>query len=73
MKRKEKITKTIVTRKHILKTVKDEKYLTHRVNKLTSYTKKEQKLISKIWGIILHATDEKTAETIIKKIEDELR
>lgn len=44
-----------------------------RVNKLSAYNKGERKLISKIFGIIVTATDEKTAETIISKIEDELQ
>ena len=44
-----------------------------RVDKLSSYKKSERKLISKIFGIILSATDEKTAENIIRKIEDELQ
>lgn len=41
--------------------------------KLSAYNKSERKLISKIFGIILKATDEKTAEIIIQKIEDELQ
>lgn len=44
-----------------------------RVEKLSAYNKSERKLISKIFGIILAATDEKTAEMIIRKIEDELQ
>lgn len=44
-----------------------------RVDKLSAYNKNERKLISKIFGIILTATDDKTAETIIKRIEDELQ
>lgn len=44
-----------------------------RANKLSAYNKNERKLISKIFGIIVTATDEKTAETIIEKIEDGLR
>lgn len=44
-----------------------------RTDKLTSYNKHERKLISKILGIIVSATDKKTAETIIHRIEDELQ
>ena len=44
-----------------------------RADKLSAYNKNERKLISKIFGIIITATDEKTAETIITKIEDELQ
>ncbi|MCI8530485.1 MAG: ATP-binding protein [Lachnospiraceae bacterium] len=44
-----------------------------RVDKLSSYSRNEKKLISKIFGIILTATDDKTAEMIIKKIEDGLQ
>ena len=44
-----------------------------RVDKLSAYSKGERKLISKIFGIILKATDDKTAEMIIKKIEEELK
>ena len=44
-----------------------------RVDKLSAYNKRERKLISKIFGIIVAATDEKTAEKIIQKIEDELQ
>ena len=43
-----------------------------RVDKLSTYNKSERKLISKIFGIIVAVTDEKTAEKIIRKIEDEL-
>lgn len=45
-----------------------------RTDKLTKYSRKERKLISKIFSIIVTSTDNKeTAETIIKKIEDELQ
>ena len=40
---------------------------------LPTYNRSERKLISKIFGIIVSATDEKTAEKIIRKIEDELQ
>lgn len=41
-------------------------------DKFSSYNKHDKKLISKILGIIVSATDKNTAETIIHKIEDEL-
>lgn len=41
--------------------------------KLSAYNKNDRKLISKIFEIILKATDDKTAEMIIQKIEDELQ
>jgi len=47
---------------------------TRRVDngKLSQYSKKERKLISRIFEIILSSTDDKTAEMIISKIEDGL-
>lgn len=45
----------------------------YRTDKLSQYNKKERKLISRIFSIILSATDEKNAEKIISKIEDELQ
>ena len=45
----------------------------YRTDKLSQYSKKERKLISRIFSIILSATDEKSAEKIIAKIEDELQ
>ena len=44
-----------------------------RVDKLTAVSKKEKKIISKIYSIILSSTDEKTAEKIITKIEEEFK
>lgn len=44
-----------------------------RTDKLSEYTKKERKLISKIFSIIIESTDTIIAEAIIKKIEDELK
>ncbi len=44
-----------------------------RTDKLSTYSKKERKLISKIFGIIVSSTNKETAETIIQKIEDELQ
>ncbi len=44
-----------------------------RTDKLSTYSKKERKLISKIFGIIVTSTDKGTAESIIQKIEDELQ
>lgn len=55
------------------KNVNHDKKISHRTDKLSSYSKKERKLISKILGIIVKATDEQTADILIKKIEDELR
>lgn len=46
---------------------------TRCVDKLSAYSRNEKKLISKIFEIILTATDNKTAEMIIKKIEDGLQ
>lgn len=46
---------------------------TYRVDKLSSYSRKERKLISKIYGIIKLSVDEKTAEMIINKIEEGLK
>lgn len=43
-----------------------------RTDRLSAYSRNERKLITKIFGIILTAADSKTAEIIIKKIEDEL-
>lgn len=45
----------------------------YRTDKLSQYSKKERKLISRIFSIILSATDEESAEKIIAKIEDELQ
>lgn len=53
-------------------TTKDNK-IPWRTDKLTTYSKKERKLISKIFGIIVAATNKETAESIIQKIEDELQ
>ena len=53
-------------------TTKDTK-IPWRTDKLTTYSKKERKLISKIFGIIVTSTDKETAESIIKRIEDELQ
>lgn len=44
-----------------------------RTDKLSTYSKKERKLISKIFGIIVTSTSKDIAETIIQKIEDELQ
>ncbi|ODA42704.1 ATP-binding protein [Desulfosporosinus sp. BG] len=43
-----------------------------RTDKLSTYSKNERKLISKIFDIIVLTTDSKTAEMIISKIEDGL-
>jgi len=44
-----------------------------RTDKLSQYSKKERKLISKIFRIILQATDRETAERIISRIEEGLQ
>lgn len=41
--------------------------------KFPSYNRREKKLISKILDVIVSATDNKTAETIIRRIEEELQ
>jgi molecular chaperone HtpG len=45
----------------------------HRANKLSQYNRHEQKLISKIYDLILAATDRETAELIITRIEEGLQ
>lgn len=47
--------------------------INRRVDKLSAYSKRDRKLISKIFSIIMENTDEKTAEQIIRKIEEELQ
>lgn len=44
-----------------------------RTDKLSNYSKKERKLISKIFGIIVSIVKKEDAETIIQRIEDELQ
>jgi molecular chaperone HtpG len=44
----------------------------YRVDRLSKYNKNERKLISKIFDLIIMATDSKTADIIINKIEDGL-
>ena len=44
----------------------------YRVDRLSKYNKNERKLISKIFDLIIMATDSKTADMIIAKIEDGL-
>ena len=44
-----------------------------RANNLSSLTKEHQKLIGKIYSIIRNVLDPKTAESLIQKIEEELR
>jgi hypothetical protein len=51
----------------------EEHKMTHRVDKLSQYSRAERRLISKIFEIILTATDSETAEMIIRKIEDVLK
>lgn len=45
----------------------------HRTDKLSKYSKKERKLISKIFRLILESTDSETAENIINNIEEGLQ
>jgi len=45
----------------------------HRTDKLSQYNRPERKLISKIFSIIVNATDGETAERIISRIEDGLQ
>ncbi len=52
--------------------VKDTK-ISWRTDKLPTYNKQERKLISKIFSIIVTSTDKETAESIIKRIEEELQ
>lgn len=47
--------------------------VSNRVDKLTSVKKRDRKLLSKIFSIIYASTDEKTAEKIITKIEEEFK
>lgn len=68
---KERVTKKTVNVDTATKNKNNKKY--RRVDKLSAYNKNERKLISKIFGIILKSTDEKTAEAIISRIEEELR
>lgn len=44
-----------------------------RTDKLSRCNKQERKLIGKIFNIILKSTDEATAESIIKNIEEEFK
>ncbi len=44
-----------------------------RTDKLSRCSKQERKLIGRIFGIIMKSTDEKTAESIIKNIEEEFK
>ena len=47
--------------------------INRRVDKLSSYSNKERKLISKIFDIIVKVTDKETSEMILQKIEDGLK
>ena len=51
----------------------NEEKLTFRTDKLSSLTKEQRKLVSKIYSIIRDALDNSTAESVIKKIEEELK
>ena len=60
------------TKKTLSKQVLNGK-LPHRTDKLSQYSKNERKLISRILGIIVQATDSENAEKIITRIEEELQ
>ena len=47
--------------------------LPHRTDRLSQFSRKERRLISKIFSIILSVTDNETAERIISRIEEELK
>jgi len=51
----------------------DNESSSYRPDKLSSLPKKDRKLLSKVFSIIYSSTDEKTAELIISRIEDEFR
>jgi len=51
----------------------EEQTVSHRTDKLSSLQKKDRKLLSKVFSIIYSTTDEKTAELIISRIEDEFK
>lgn len=63
-------TKTVIS--SINDTLPGETKPTRRTDKLAHYSRNDRKLISKIFSIILIATDNETAERIISKIEAEL-
>lgn len=50
-----------------------QKKSSHRVDRLSKLNKKERKLISRIWRIIMDNTNAETAEIIISKIEEEYK
>lgn len=54
-------------------TTQTQKKSSHRVDRLSKLNKKERKLISRIWRIIMDNTNAETAETIISKIEEEYK
>jgi len=45
----------------------------HRTDRLSQYSRRERKLIKKIYSLILDATDSETAERIISRIEEGLQ
>jgi hypothetical protein len=73
IKRIEKERQQPVEKRKQIQNVQQHSLEQRRVDRLSAYNKRERKLISKIFGIIVKSTDEKTAEMIIKKIEDELQ
>ena len=53
--------------------LKQEPKIKYRADRLSSYSKAERKLISKIYDIIFNSIDAGTAEMLISKIEAELK
>lgn len=50
-----------------------QKKSSHRVDKLSKLSRKERKIVSRIWSIIKNSTNAETAEIIISKIEEEYK
>mgnify|MGYP002510743880 CR=1 FL=1 len=73
IKRIEKERQHPVEKRKQIQNVQQHSLEQRRVDRLSAYNKRDRKLISKIFGIIVKSTDEKTAEMIIKKIEGELQ
>jgi len=70
--RAQNLPDTTIVKPLELDTTKDTK-IPWRTDKLSTYSKKERKLISKIFGIIVTSTSKETAESLIQRIEDELQ
>ncbi len=69
---KERNQRKSVKVENVSKKEKQSTEINRRVDKLSNYNRKDRKLISKIFGIIMEAADRETAEKIIRKIEEEL-